>query len=104
MVVVSFKNDRKGRRNRPAAPAGLLALAGLGGGAAQPGAAARNGPAEGGGASVYGPVLGTPATPEAVGGLGRRARILRTARAQQARGAPPCGRAAGVISLCYTIV
>ena len=64
---------------------------------------ARTGPREGGGAPVYGPVLGTPATPEAVGGLGRRARMLRTARAQQARGAPPCGRAAGVILNCGTI-
>ena len=58
---------------------------------------ARTGPREGGGAPVYGPVLGTPATPEAVGGLGRRVWLLRTARAQRAREAPPLGRGRGVI-------
>ena len=56
---------------------------------------ARTGPREGGGAPVYGPVLGTPATPEAVGGLGRRVWLLRTARAQRAREAPPLGRGGG---------
>ena len=34
-------------------------------------------------APVYGPVLGTTATPEAVGGLGRRVWLLRMARAQR---------------------
>ena len=56
---------------------------------------ARTGPREGGGAPVYGPVLGTPATPEAVGGLGRRVWLLRTARVQRARDAPPLGRGGG---------
>jgi hypothetical protein len=56
---------------------------------------ARTGPREGGGAPVYGPVLGTPATPEAVGGLGRRVWLLRTERAQRVRGAPPWGRGGG---------
>ena len=48
-------------------------------------------------APVYGPVLGTTATPEAVGGLGRRVWLLRMARAQRAREAPPLGRGRGVI-------
>ena len=50
---------------------------------------------EGGGAPVYGPVLGTPPTPEAVGGRGRRVWLLRTARVQRAREAPPWGRGGG---------
>ena len=57
---------------------------------------------EGGGAPVYGPVLGTPATPEAVGGRGRRVWLLRTARVQRAREAPPWGRGGGVIPNCDT--
>ena len=64
-------------------------------GEVQPFEVARTGPREGGGAPVYGPVLGTTATPEAVGGLGRRVWLLRTARAQRAREAPPWGRGGG---------